>query len=565
VTGRRRVELTSPRNSRLALWLAMALGAALMLWAGRDTTLFSDDVAYYARLTSAAGGPPQPFGLEYLLAPYAGHLVIAGKLVYELNFAVFGTAYLPLRVLEAALYLSCIALFFALAAPRAGELPALLASVVLLFMGAAWEVMLWPFDLHTLLALAAGLGALLALERGGPRADRICCALLLVAVASIEVGLAFVAGAAVSILLRDDRRSRLWIAAIPAFLYIVWAVWASRYGQSDTDPTHLATLGPSVASSLAATVASLTGTMSTSDATSAFVVDPGLISLVLAVVVAIAFGRRVSRNDVPATSWAFGAALAVYMLSIALADRRPDSSRYVLVEAVLVLLLAADLTSGVRLRGVRLAVVAVVAALAIPLNVAKLFDGRAALVEQAEATRADYAMLELARSHVDPAFRIGDGPSATPAAAAPVLGLAAGTYFTAAERVGSLAGSLNEVRDSPETARAGADTTLAGALGLELRAIDRVADAGCETLAGAAGAPASAELPVGGAVIEAGGQPASLGVSRFSRSAPGVSVGELGRGLAADLVIPSDAAPDRWRVWANAPVRVCPRGAEAGG
>ena len=145
----------------------MALAAALMLWAGRQTSFFSDELQYLARGDEL--GNSGPFDLTYLLQPFNGHLALVPKAIYELLYATAGTHYFWFRLLEVAAYLGCVSLFFALARPRVGSWAAVAGSVVLLFLGAGWEVMLWPFDLHTLIALAAGLGAVLVLGGDCPK------------------------------------------------------------------------------------------------------------------------------------------------------------------------------------------------------------------------------------------------------------------------------------------------------------------------------------------------------------------------------------------------------------
>ena len=135
--------------------------------------------------------------------------------------------------------LLCVALVFELVRRRVGAIAALAAAVLLLFLGAAWEVMIWPFDLHTAYACAAGLAALLVLERGGRGADPIVCALLVVSVATIEVGLAFVAAVAVLILWDATRLRRAWVFLVPAALYLAWSLWATRFDQGDTLVSNL--------------------------------------------------------------------------------------------------------------------------------------------------------------------------------------------------------------------------------------------------------------------------------------------------------------------------------------
>jgi hypothetical protein len=239
----------------------MALGSALMLAQGRDTSFSGDELAYFARLIDIHGGGqghdwPSPY---YLFAPHNGHLQLIGKLFYEAVFAVAGPSHATLRVIETLAVLGCVALFFELARRRVGSALALGPCLVLLVLGAAWENLLWPFDLHTLLALAAGLGAMLALERGGPRGDAITCALLAVSTFTLELGLVFLVAAAIVILLGAQARRRVWILVIPAALYAVWWVWARQFGQSSLDLANLPHLPASLLDSLTAVIAALLG------------------------------------------------------------------------------------------------------------------------------------------------------------------------------------------------------------------------------------------------------------------------------------------------------------------
>ena len=138
------------------------------------------------------------------------------RLIYAIVFKLFGGNVLSFRILEVAGIALVAGLFFVLAKRRVGPAIALALSIPLLFFGSASEATLLPQGLQHAYCIAAGLGALLALERDSPRADVGVCALLIVSVAIYSVGLAFVAGVAVSVLLRRDRRERSWTFAVPA-------------------------------------------------------------------------------------------------------------------------------------------------------------------------------------------------------------------------------------------------------------------------------------------------------------------------------------------------------------
>ncbi len=101
---------------------------------------------------------------------------------------------------------TCGLLFYALARTRAGAWPSLAATLVLLFLGSAWEVTATPYGSVILLPVAFGLAALVCLQRFPRRGDLLACLLLIAAVSSHSDGLAFVAGATVLLALQSGRR-----------------------------------------------------------------------------------------------------------------------------------------------------------------------------------------------------------------------------------------------------------------------------------------------------------------------------------------------------------------------
>src|SRR4051812_11813102 len=88
------------REAWTALGIAMGIAAAALLWLGADTSFSIDESHYYARLVGHGDRlePYHDLSLGYLFAPHNGHLQVLGRLIYEALFAVFGTAYLPFRI-----------------------------------------------------------------------------------------------------------------------------------------------------------------------------------------------------------------------------------------------------------------------------------------------------------------------------------------------------------------------------------------------------------------------------------------------------------------------------------
>lgn len=555
--ARIRSALDEPRYAWGVLGIAMAISAALILIEGRGTSFSGDELVYYARLTDRDGvvTSQDQVTLGYLLAPHNGHLQLFGKMIYEAVFAVDGPNYIDLRVIEMLGVLGCVALFFELARRRVGGALALAPCLVLLCFGAAWENLLWPFDIHTVLALAAGLGALLALERADRRGDVVACGLLVVSAFTIELGLAFVLAAAVLIVLGEDRRRRLWVFAIPVALYAVWWIWARKFGQSALDLANLADLPGSLLDSLTAVLVALTGLFpaGVQQAVHTLGTTGWGAALALALVAALAIRLWRTRPVSPWT-WALLAAVLGYWALIALADRPEDSARYLFAGAILLLVLAAEAWRGARVSGAVVLAAFALAAVAIPANLVKLHDGRRFLSDSATASRTEYAMLELAGAEGDPAYTPYSDPELAAIAPAPQLGLDAATYLDAAAAQGSIAFSLGEVESQPDQIRRLADATLAHSLGIGLEPAAEPAGTGeCER------ASSGAELPSGGALLSRGPSPTPIGLARFGDTA-GVDLESVEPGSWATLAIPADESPTPWRIYSEAPVIVCPLG-----
>lgn len=557
----------SPLQSlRARPWLALVpilvVAAIVLLVAGGGSSPSGDDLYYFGRQAYLGDPTPRHFDsltLEYLLVPYNGHLQIGGKLVYEAVFGLFGADYGALRVVTVAGVLACVALFFELARRRVGLGAALLMSFSLAFLGAAWEVLLWPFDLHTTFAVAAGLGALLALERKGEHADVVACALLIVSSAFIEVGLVFLAAVAVSVLIGPDRWRRAWIFAIPAALFAAWYAWAQNYA-SPPISIDLGNLIPSLIDSLGAVLSSLTGRFPTGPGVDVTVIGQTTTATVLAIVALVLFAWRLSRGKIPPSLWPVLAALFVYWALIAFTARAADSSRYMFVGAILVLLVAADCLRGRRPGPWALAAIALVVAIALPANIAKLQDGADYLERDAILTGSEFAMLELAGSRGDPDYLPVDDLVALSVGASPYLVMTTGVYLESAERIGSLADPLDRVRGEDLNLRRIDDSTLIAALGLGAEPATAPASEGSCEAAGEATGPIELAPGQGGVLVHADGdEPVALGLSRFAPEAPSRTLGSVEAGGWARVVLPAaDDAPEPWQLFVDGPASVCP-------
>ena len=546
----------------LLLGLGMAVSATWLLLAGRNLAISGDEIFYIANLVERHGLVAPVHGLEYLLAPHNGHLVFGGRLIFKALFGLAGTSYFLFRAVEVAGFLICVGLFYALARRKTTPFIALAFSLSLLFLGYAQETLLWPFDLHTVYALAFGLGALLALElRSDRRGDIAACALLILSVLTLEVGLAFVVGAAVSVLLRDDRWRRAWIFLVPIVLYGIWWLWARKFDQEAVTLTNVHLISIDLVGALSAVAGSLFGVNPTGPDVQADVTTITAAGTVLAGFAVAGLALRIKKGNVPQTLWVSLAVVLAYWLTIAIGGRAPDSSRYILVGAVMVLLIAADAIRDVRFSPLATAGVFCVVALAIPANIAKLYDGRTARKSVAAVSGTEYAMLELAEGRVAAGYLPSLDPAVKSAGGSVLVPLNAVEYVRVKERYGSLAMPLDQVRSESLRLRRIADASLVGALGIELQPSDPPADPeSCPSVLEATPRQlAYFEMEPSGALFGSRSeQDITIGLSRFGHGGRGVRLGTLHPGEWTTVETPPDSSSVPWRALVGGPVYVCP-------
>jgi hypothetical protein len=538
------------------LGAAMAVAAVLILYLNRGTTFYLDELA----LVYDSPG----LTLGDVLEPYNGHLTIVPKLVFKGVLETFGADYLVFRLLHVGMLLVTVALFYVLAKRRIGALPALAPAFVLLFFGSAYLHVVIPIGLGIFICISAGLGALLAVERGDLRGDLAACGLVAVAVATFSTGLAFLVGIAVSVLLRRDRWRRAWIFLIPLALYAVWWLATQDSPTSVQDEGHtklsnILLIPAYAADSLAAVTANLAGLNFDFDAPAG---ELGWGRL-LAVATFAALIVRLRRGNLPASFWvSLAIVLSFWSLGALVTNflQAPGAGRYIFMGAVGVLLVATDAARSVRFS--KLGLVALFAACAVSLstNIFLLRDGALAFRNNYSlGARSQFAMLELARGHVDPDF---DPEIATPDASPfAFVGARAGTYFTVVDRYGSLAMPLSELARQPESVRENADLILIKALDLRLdRSSAGQSGKSCRTIrSDDPSGVVSFELPAGGASMSArSATPATLTLGRFG--SPSENVGSLIPRRTSTLTIPPDSASTPWRasIAGARSVTVCP-------
>jgi hypothetical protein len=458
--------LSGDSQTRVAwtvLAIAMAACVALIMVEARNTAMQGDEWSYVYRLAS------QPLLPAVFDSPYGGYLIAPPMLIYAGLLEVFGMAsYLPYRIVGLVLLLAAALLVFELARRRVGPLAALLPAVLLLFLGSGSEVVVVPNRLPSQVALTAGLGMLIALERRDLRGDVIACVLLIVALTSHPLGLAFGAAAITSLCLRPagERLNRWWVVVPGLLLFAAW--WVTLHGSfPESESPSIGEVASFVANSFVAACAAATGFFRAPWSDGADFINGFSIALAVAIAGAIAI-RLATLRPVPATAWVALAALVVALVAPGFAPggfldsfRQPDAPRYLYPNVVLLYLVGAELAAGIRLRrSVKLAAMAgVVSIFAVSLvsNFRLLIDRANQYEQGASLLKAKLAGAELAHSRstpVIPAGTSGDdagfqllftlgSPSALPPTA-----LAA--YYQVSDKYGSPAYTSMELQEAPE-------------------------------------------------------------------------------------------------------------------
>lgn len=545
------------------IWLFGA-SACLLLYLGSKLTFLLDDWEF---LLYRRG-----FNADAIFRPHGEHIVVLPVLIYKGLLATVGMgSALPYRVVSTALFLLSAALLFVFLRRRVGDWPALAATAIVLFLGAAWEDLLWPFQMVYFGSVAAGLGALLALEREDRRGEALACGLLVVSILFSSLGLSFAIGAAVHVLLLGERRRRLYVFVIPLAVYAAWWLGWGHTAESALSIDTVARTPLYVLNALAAAVGSATGLSNSAVAGDNHLVLARPLAIVL---VGLGAWRLHKRDRVPHWFWvvlAVGGSFWILAGFNQMPGREPDASRYQYLGVIFVFMLAAEvlrpeLERGLRIGTKALVAIALVTAFSLVSNLQDLSSAAKNTYHPiSRLEKAGLGSLDIAEATVEPGFVLSEDLVDTG-----FINVEAGPYFDARDAYGSPAYSEAEIAAGPEGVRYAADKVLYGALriGLEDLPASAVPAAGCKTVPSDGTASPLLSLPAGGVVVEAGKQPIErFDLSRFSSggSAP-IQIEGIGAGAAARLAIPADkaAAPWKLQLLTAGPARVCPIAAGGG-
>lgn len=416
----------------------MAAAAVLLMYVGRRLTFFYDEWDFILNRRGSSVGA--------YLDPHNGHLSLFPVLVYKALFATVGLHhYWPYRLVAVALHLLCAGLLYVLCRRRIGPVGALLPAGLLLFLGTAWQDLLWPFQIGYFGSIAGGLGALVVLDADPPvRRPWAAAALLTWSIISSGVGIPFLLAAAALTLMRRTPWRQYWVLAIPAILYLIW--YAGWGGGEQTSRSAFLGAPEYVASAASGAVAGIVG------------LDPTVwgaaLTVALIVWMVIAWRARGASAPTPMLVAPLVGALVFWVLTavVRAGPAEPAASRYVYVGAVFILLLVAEAGQGLRWRGpwLSLAALALIGILIANLNA--LRGGEGGLRFSDDSVRASLAAVQIAAPVVPDTFR--PDPNNAP-------DVWAGGYLHAERDLGSMAPSVSQLESSPLPIQSRADTVLA--------------------------------------------------------------------------------------------------------
>lgn len=564
-----------PLREPVALfWAALLASAIVLLIFSWHLTFLFDDWQFLIDRTG--------WNAHSLLDPHNEHIVVLPVAIYKVLLATVGMdSAIPFRVVSTLTFLCSVVLLFAYLRRRVDDLLALAGAVLILFLGAAYEDLLWSFQIGFFGSMAAGLGMLLALERRSIAGDRLACALLTVSTAFSSLGLSFATGALVEIGSSRDRWRRAYVVAIPLLLYGIWWLGWGHTTENALSWTNFTEMPQYVVDALAAGLSSLLGL--------SVLVPSGLpgspdIALqplewgrpLLVVAVGLAGWRIYRLGRVPRWLWVV-AAIGFSFWVLAALNEKPGrtavASRYQYVSAVFILLIAAELLRGIRIRRSGWIVLAGATALIAISGIGLLHTGYKSYRTTSEIERADLAALEIGRGKVKRAFDLDPSFSGT------VILVNAGRYFDRINDFGSPAYTPQELSSAPELAREAADQVLAAGFGLELAPLQALPgqegpapvlvgpeaallakSIGCLTVQATEQDAPLLDVPIGGVVLKAGAAShAEVRLRRFAAQTLPIDLGTVSLGQIEQISIPADRSSEPWKLslQGDGPITAC--------
>ena len=499
-------------------------------------------------------------GLDSVIQPYYEHILILPTLLYRATTNLFGMdSDRPNQIIATLTFLLTAVLFFVYFRRRAGAWAALIATCLLLFLGAAFEDFLLAFQIAYYGSLAAGIAALLALDRDDRKGDVAACALLVLSLLWSTLAIPFVIGAFVEWALNPrDRRRRIFVPGATIVVYGLWWIgWGHNADASGLSFHNLVDLPEYVGKAIASGFTSLAG-LATGDGS--LPSQPHLIwGALLAAAALIASGLRIRHlGKVPREVWITGAlALSFWVLAgLNQSDvRLPTSSRYQLPSAVFILLIAANMLKGVKIGNRELVVAGLLSALAIQGGVHLMHEQKETRWEPSSTYVKTYlGAVDLAGSSARPDYVIDLRTNAEIDKVIPI-----GLWQQTVADHGSPGYDEGQIYGAEPQYRATADTTSIDVAGLQLSgAPPALTNPECTVLKDPV-ADSPLEVSSNQLTISAGGkEDLAVALSRYS-DPPGAQIGSVLAGSEAGLTLPPDNSTRNWRLsfGGDGPAKVC--------
>lgn len=531
----------SQRAPIALLAVALAASGALLFSFASDLIFVGDSWELLVRRPDWTVGT--------FLEPFNEHAIVIPALVYKVLLALFGMdSALPFYAVSISLFLLCAALMFVYMRRRVGDWAALAGAVLLLFMGAAYEDLLWEFQMCFFGSIAAGIGALLALDREDRLGDRLASGLLVVSMAFSSLGAPFILATVASIWLgpRPGWR-RAYVPLVPLVLYGIWWLGSGHSAGNEIGLEDIPDLPLYVFDAAAAGLASLLGQQPIDGNGS-----PPALAQVLTVVLGASLIYWLGRRRQLPPGLIVALVLTFSFWGLLALDRGPQrfSSRFQYPSGVFLLIIAAESLRGRRLpRPAGFAVAAITAA-AVVGGISLLEQGYSSRWKPTgDGIRATLAAIDIAGASAQSSYEISLPPS---------ISVTVERYRDARRIHGTPALSETQLLFANEAERRRADRTLAGAIGLRLSApADTRRLVGCREIDPQRDGDVRLTAYGRFQLANLGKKESLIRAGRFSSSMP-LRLGRLPPGTGAAVHLPAGLSRQPWRLRVdNGPVRLC--------
>ncbi|MCB0868043.1 MAG: hypothetical protein KDB48_05070 [Solirubrobacterales bacterium] len=535
---------STSRYSRVALALAVVVWTVVVGHYRSSLGLMADDWLF---ITSNMDR-----GAEGFLMPYAEHILILFGLVYRSFLEVFGLS-MAAAFNIFAMFMNVVAVVavFMYLRRLVGDVTALIGALVLLFLGASYDQLLWSFQSCFALSIAAGIGGLILLRREGRFTDLFACLALSASVMALTLGLSFAAAALLAILLADGARRRIHVSLIPLGIFCLWYLGWGTSGEGYVSVENLIHTPVYVLDAFGYSLRVMTGTFRIGG-------DVGTwIGRGLAVAALLAIGIQVGRRRQLPASLLVGLAAGITFWGLAglnqvLPLRTFDQSRYQFPSVVFTLMILGGGFEGVKL-AVRFQIcMAAVAVAAIWINCLALADGyRDELKPNSDRSLASVISLDLMGPDAV------DGSLEVPVDHLNILKMDAASYFAARDRFGSGLWNVPDLMTQDEAVRTGVDQTIRSSLPFPVEEVQARPPGTCHQLIpGADGKTAAVSLT--GKLYFASEGRGALMTGRFTDGEP-FGIAELPAKWVRVSRPPGDHLHIPWRISAIAtrPVTIC--------